>query len=143
MVAGMVVGMVVVRRGAHVLTVTENGRGKRTPVDAFPLQKRGGLGSLAVPVGKDAQAVVGAMEVLSADEVMIVTASGHVTRLAADRMPVQGRRTLGEVLVKPHGGDRVVEVSRAAPASGGTEGSEGDPVTVGSEDEDDQSDLFG
>jgi len=163
----VVVGMVVVRRGAHVLTVTENGRGKRTPVDAFPLQKRGGLGSLAVPVGKDAQAVVGAMEVLSADEVMIVTASGHVTRLAADRMPVQGRRTLGEVLVKPHGGDRVVEVSRAAPASGGTEGSEGDPVTagfedegdqsesggtegsegdpvtVGSEDEDDQSDLFG
>ena len=58
-------------------------------------------------------------------------------------MPVQGRRTRGEGLVTPHGGDRVVEVSRAAPASGGTEGSEGDPVAAGSEDEGDQSESGG
>ena len=138
----VVVGMVVVRRDAHVLAVTEDGRGKRTPVGDFPLQKRGGLGSLAVPAGKDAQAVVAAMEVLSGDEVMIVTASGHVTRLAAERIPVQGRRTSGGSLVKLGRGDRVVEVSRAAPTSGGTESGEGEAIAAGSRDEEDQSELF-
>ena len=139
----VVVGMVVVRRDAHVLAVTEDGRGKRTPVGDFPLQKRGGLGSLAVPAGKDAQAVVGAMEVLSGDEVMIVTASGHVTRLTAEQIPVQGRRTRGGSLVGLGAGDRVVEVSRAAPTSGGTESGEGEPIAAGSGDEEDQSELFG
>ena len=139
----VVVGMVVVRRDAHVLAVTEDGRGKRTSVGDFPLQKRGGLGSLAVPAGKDAQAVVGAMEVLSGDEVMIVTASGHVTRLAAEQIPVQGRRTSGGSLVELGRGDRVVEVSRAAPTSGGTESGEGEPIAAGSGDEEDQSELFG
>ena len=139
----VVVGMVVVRRDAHVLTVTEDGRGKRTPVGDFPLQKRGGLGSLAVPAGKDAQAVVGAMEVVSGDEVMIVTASGHVTRLEAERIPVQGRRTRGGSLVNLVGGDRVVEVSRAAPTSGGSETGDGEPIPAGSGDEEGQSELFG
>ena len=139
----VVVGMVVVRRDAHVLAVTEDGRGKRTPVGDFPLQKRGGLGSLAVPAGKDAQAVVGAMEVLSGDEVMIVTASGHVTRLTAEQIPAQGRRTRGGSLVGLGAGDRVVEVSRAAPTSGGTESGEEEPIAAGSADEEDQSELFG
>ena len=139
----VVVGMVVVRRDAHVLTVTEDGRGKRTPVGDFPLQKRGGLGSLAVPAGKDAQAVVGAMEVVSGDEVMIVTASGHVTRLEAERIPVQGRRTRCGSLVNLVGGDRVVEVSRAAPTSGGSKTGDGEPIAAGSGDEEGQSELFG
>jgi DNA gyrase subunit A len=137
-----VVGMVIVRRDAHVLAVTEDGRGKRTPVGDFPLQKRGGLGSLAVPAGRDAQAVVGAMEVVRGDEVMIVTASGHVTRLAAEQIPVHGRRTRGEILVKLGGGDRVVELSRAVPTSGGTESGDGELVAAGSGDEEDQSELF-
>src|SRR5690606_28309999 len=57
-----VVGMVVIRREAHVLTVSDGGMGKRTPVAGFPLQKRGGLGNLAVPPGPEARPVVGAME---------------------------------------------------------------------------------
>ena len=139
----VVVGMVVVRRDAHVLAVTEDGMGKRTPVGDFPLQKRGGLGSLAVPAGKDTQAVVAAMEVLSSDEVMIVTASGHATRLTAEQIPAQGRRTRGGILVGLGTGDRVVEVSRAAPTSGGTESGEEEPIAAGSADEEDQSELFG
>ena len=139
----VVVGLVVIRRDAHVLTVTEDGSGKRTPVSDFRLQKRGGLGSLAVPAGQDASAVVGAMEVLKADEVMLVAASGQVTRLAAERIPVQGRRTRGGCLLKLGAGDRVVEVSRAAPGSGGTESDEREPVAAGTGDEENQSDLFG
>ena len=138
-----VVGMVVVRRDAQVLAVTEDGRGKRTPVGDFPLQKRGGLGSLAVPAGGDALAVVGAMEVVGGDEVMLVTASGHVTRLAAEGIPEQGRRTRGGILVKLAMGDRVVEVSRAASTSGGSESGEVEPVAASPREEEDQSDLFG
>ena len=137
-----VVGMVVVRRAAHVLSVTEDGRGKRTPVGDFPLQKRGGLGSLSVPAGKDATAVVGAMEVVIGDEVMLVTASGHVTRIETEQIPEQGRRTRGGSLVKLVGGDRVVEVSRAASTSGGTESGREEPVAAGPADEEDQSELF-
>jgi len=108
-----VVGMLMIRRDSTVLTVSEDGTGKRTPVSDFPLQKRGGLGTLAVASGADVSPIVCALEVLEADEVMIVTAGGQVTRAAADSVPVQGRRTQGRSMVKVEAGDRVVEVTRA------------------------------
>jgi DNA gyrase subunit A len=108
-----VVGMLMIRRDSTVLTVSEDGSGKRTPVSDFPLQKRGGLGTLAVAAGADVSPVVCALEVLEADEVMIVTAGGQVTRVAADSVPLQGRRTQGRIIVRLEAGDRVVEVTRA------------------------------
>jgi len=108
-----VVGMLMIRRDSTVLTVSEDGSGKRTPVSDFPLQKRGGLGTLAVSGGADASPIVCALEVLEADEVMIVTAGGQVTRAAADSVPIQGRRTQGRRMVEVRTGDRVVEVTRA------------------------------
>ena len=108
-----VVGMVMIRRDSTVLTVSEDGSGKRTPVSDFPLQKRGGLGTLAVSGGADVSPIVCALEVLEADEVMIVTASGQVTRAAADSVPLQGRRTQGRSMARIEAGDRVVEVTRA------------------------------
>ena len=107
-----VVGMLLIRRDAWVLSVAEDGTGKRTEVGAFPLQKRGGLGTLAVPSG-DGKPLVSALEVLEGDEVMVVMASGTVTRLNVDQVPSQGRRTQGRPLVHPVAGDRVVEVTRA------------------------------
>jgi len=108
-----VVGMLMIRRESAVLTVSEDGSGKRTPVSDFPLQKRGGLGTLAVSPGADASPVVCALEVLDADEVMIVTAGGQVTRAAADSVPLQGRRTQARSMLRIEAGDRVVEVTRA------------------------------
>jgi DNA gyrase subunit A len=108
-----VAGMLMIRREATVLMVSEDGLGKRTPISDFPLQKRGGQGNLAVPGGADASPIVCALEVVEADEVMIVTATGTVTRAAADSVPIQGRRTLGKPMAKVESGDRVVEVTRA------------------------------
>ncbi len=116
-----VVGMILIRRDSSVLTVSEDGLAKRTSVSDFPLQKRGGLGTLAVPGGEKASPVVCALEVVEADEVMVVTAGGKVTRAAADSVPVQKRRTLGRRLVEVGKGDRVVEVTR-------TEGRGGAPA---------------
>ncbi|MEM7414011.1 MAG: DNA gyrase subunit A [Gemmatimonadota bacterium] len=108
-----VAGMLLIRREATVLMVSEDGLGKRTPISEFPLQKRGGQGNLAVPGGADASPIVCALEVVEADEVMIVTAGGQVTRAAADSVPIQGRRTQGKRMADVETGDRVVEVTRA------------------------------
>ena len=147
-----VVGMLLIRRDAWVLSVTEDGKGKRTEVSDFPLQKRGGLGTMAVPTG-DATApgaargtvLVSALEVLEGDEVMVVMASGQVTRLRADEVRAQGRRTPGRPLVRPAADDRVVEVTRAysenvgtkSEVQAGNEGNERRTVSVG------QLDLLG
>jgi DNA gyrase subunit A len=126
-----IAGMLLIRRDSTVLTVTEDGLGKRTPVSEFPLQKRGGMGNLAVPGGDKHSPVVCALEVVEADEVMVVTAGGRVSRAAADSVPVQGRRTQGRRMVPVEPGDRVVEVTRAqgrggAPAREPLEASDSD-----------------
>jgi DNA gyrase subunit A len=127
-----VVGMILVRRDAAVLTVSEDGMGKRTPIDEFPLQGRGGLGTLAVPSGSKVSPVVCALEVLDTDELVIVTASGKVTRASAGTVPVQGRRTQGRRLAEVGRGDRVVEVTRGG-GEGGTPAR--DPVGAGAQAE--------
>ena len=108
-----VAGMLLIRRDATVLTISEDGLGKRTEISEFPLQKRGGQGNLAMPSGEQNAPIVCALEVVEADEVMIVTAGGQVTRAAADSVPIQGRRTQGKRITTVDGGDRVVEVTRA------------------------------
>lgn len=137
-----VVGMLLIRRDAWVLSVTEDGKGKRTEVSDFPLQKRGGLGTMALPTG-DATApgaargtvLVSALEVVEGDEVMVVMASGQVTRLRADEVRAQGRRTQGRSLVRLAADDRVVEVTRAYSENVGAKsevqgGNEGETVSV-------------
>ncbi|MCG6987774.1 MAG: DNA gyrase subunit A [Gemmatimonadetes bacterium] len=113
-----VVGMVMVRREATVLTVGENAMGKRTSVSEFPLQRRGGMGNLVTPTGGSAGKVVAALEVLDSDEIMLVTAGGRVSRVEAASIPAQGRRTQGRRLMKLAAGDRVVEVTRSQEGGG-------------------------
>ena len=123
-----VIGMIPVRRQAYVLTVSETGWGKRTPLTEFPLQKRGGLGTLATPSGSQGGGLVGALEVVMGDEVSLVTAGGAVARIRAAEVPEQGRRTRGSRLARIPAGDRVVEVTRSLvgeqPGDGDTAGEE-------------------
>jgi DNA gyrase subunit A len=129
-----VVGMLLIRRDSTVLTVSEDGLGRRTAVSDFPLQKRGGLGTMAVP-SAGRSPIVCALEVVEADEVMIVTAGGSVVRSAADSVPLRGRRTQGKRLADIAEGDRVVEVTRASSRGGAPAR---DPV----EGEQEQAELF-
>ena len=112
-----VVGMLLVRREAQVLTVTEDGLGRRTPVDEFPRQNRGGLGTRALPSGEEGGALVSALEVVGEEEVMVVSAGGNVFRVSARDVPEQHRRSRGRRIVRLPAGDRVAEVTRA-PGSG-------------------------
>ena len=106
-----VVGMILVRREASILTVAADGMGKRSPLDEFPLQGRGGMGTLVGPSDSKVP-LVAALEMLPDDEVMVVAASGKVFRLVGADVPEQGRRTRGSPLVQLGRGDRVVEVTR-------------------------------
>jgi DNA gyrase subunit A len=145
------VGMLLIRREAAVLTVTEDGTGKRTPVSDFPLQRRGGMGTLAVPSGGKGSRVVAALEVLPQEDVMVILAGGQVTRVHAADVPLQGRRTQGKRLVKVKGGDRVAQVTRAAgdeapgrsSGNGAAPGEYVDDAEDGGEAEVGQLDLLG
>ncbi|MSR22127.1 MAG: DNA gyrase subunit A [Gemmatimonadetes bacterium] len=108
-----VVGVILVRRDATVLSLSDMGWGKRTSLAEFPLQKRGGLGTMAVPTGTETGRLVAALEVVPTDEITIVTAAGVVTRMSASKIPEQGRRTRGVRVTKLEAGDRVVEVARS------------------------------
>ena len=109
-----VIGMVIVRRDATLCTVTELGFAKRTPISEYPVQRRGGMGTITLDVTDKSGPLVGAKEVLPGDELMIIAASGAATRVASDSIPVQGRATQGKRVLPVGAGDRVVEVSRVA-----------------------------
>lgn len=109
-----VVGMLLVRREAQVLTITADGLGRRTRVDEFPIQNRGGLGTMALPGGDDAGALVTALEVVEGEDVMVISAGGKVFRVPVDDIPERHRRSHGKRLVSLPPGDRVVEVTRAS-----------------------------
>jgi DNA gyrase subunit A len=109
-----VVGMLLVRREAQVLTITEDGMGRRTTVDEFPLQNRGGLGILVLPSGEGGSVLVSALEVVEGEDVMVVSAGGKVFRVPVRDIPEQHRRSRGKRLVSLPSGDRVVEVTRAS-----------------------------
>ena len=130
-----VIGMVIVRRDATLCTITELGYAKRTPITDYPVQHRGGIGTITLDVSDKTGPLVGAKEVLPADELMIIAASGAATRVAADSVPVQGRATQGKRMLPLGPGDRVVEVARVA------QDSESESRPAGSQDSDDEVQL--
>lgn len=125
-----VVGFLSVRRDATILTVTDRGFGKRTAVAGYPVQRRGGLGTLTAD--RSAGEVVAGLEVRPGDELMILAASGAARRVLACDVPVQGRTARGARLVELGEGDRVVEVTRVAEAGRGGEAG-GGGSTVGAD----------
>jgi DNA gyrase subunit A len=133
-----VVGMVLIRRDANILTVTEDAQAKRIPVSDFPLQKRSGMGTLVTSAAGGEGKVVAALEVLDADEVMLISLGGKVTRVAAADIPMQKRRSQGRRVLKLIRSDRIVEVTRTQ-GEGGEPAAE--PLTGGGGDG--QLDLLG
>ncbi|HEX9108055.1 MAG TPA: DNA gyrase C-terminal beta-propeller domain-containing protein, partial [Longimicrobiales bacterium] len=139
-----VVGMVVVRRDATLCTVTTQGYAKRTPVSEYPVQRRGGQGNITLDVNDKSGQLVAAKELLPGDELMVITAGGGATRVAAEAVPEQGRATQGKRVITPAEGDRVVEVARVAKERGGPEGEEEvESAPVPGEDDDEQLALLG
>ncbi len=107
-----VVGMVVVRRDATLLTLSERGMGKRTRIDEYRTQRRGGIGLINLRITEKTGRVVGVKEVTDSDELIFVTRNGVVNRQLAREIRTIGRATQGVRLVNLDKGDAVVDVAR-------------------------------
>ncbi len=110
-----VVGMVVVRQeGGTVLSVTENGYGKRSQMNEYRVTRRGGMGIITVRNTPRNGDLVAMREVVDTDELMIITSGGVVIRLPINGVSVIGRNTQGVRLIKMSQKDKVVDVARVA-----------------------------
>ncbi|NKN31975.1 DNA gyrase subunit A [Marichromatium bheemlicum] len=106
-----VISLVVPEPGT-VLSVTENGYGKRTTVDQFPTKGRGTQGVIAIRTSERNGEQVGAVLVLPGDEIMLITEHGTLIRTSVDEVPVVGRDAQGVKLINLDEGERLVYVER-------------------------------
>jgi DNA gyrase subunit A len=110
-----VVGMVVIKREATILVVTERGLGKCSHIDDYRVQKRGGKGIITVNRTERTGDVVGVMEVLPEDEIMLITRQGVIIRSSVAQIRVTGRIAQGVRLVNLDDGDVLTAVARVIP----------------------------
>jgi DNA gyrase subunit A len=108
-----VVGMMVVRREGTVLVVAENGYGKRTDVMQYRVQHRGGKGIITLKTTEKVGKMVSLMEVVDADDLMIVTDTGVMIRLPVRDIRSIGRNTQGVRVIRLDEEARIASISRA------------------------------
>ncbi len=109
-----VVAMEVVRPGSTLLTVAENGYGKRTELDEYRVQSRGGVGIINIQTTERNGRVVGMASVHDEDEFMLITQQGKILRTVARDIRTIGRATQGVRLIEIDADDRVVSLARLA-----------------------------
>jgi DNA gyrase subunit A len=110
----LVVGMEILWPGATILTVTANGYGKRTPLEDYRLQHRGGQGILTIRTTARNGDVVGVVQVMDDDQVMLITDGGQVLRCRVAGISTMGRATQGVRLMELAPGEKIVSVARLA-----------------------------
>jgi DNA gyrase subunit A len=113
------VGMVVIKRDATILVVTEKGLGKCSHIDDYRVQRRGGKGIITVNRTEKTGDVVGVMEVLPEDEIMLITRNGVIIRSSVAQIRVTGRIAQGVRLVNLDEGDVLTAVARVVPEEDG------------------------
>lgn len=102
----------VVTEDSYVFIVTEGGYAKRTAVEEYRLQGRGGLGIKVAKLVEDRGDLVGALIVNEDDEVLVVMSGGKVVRSNVSEVPAKGRDTMGVIFAKPDKNDKIIEVAR-------------------------------
>ncbi len=95
-----------------LLTATENGFGKRTAMDDFPVQGRGGQGVIAIQTTERNGRTVGALQVMEDDEIMLISSSGTLVRTPVSEISIIGRNTQGVRLIRVEDGQRLVGLAR-------------------------------
>ncbi|WP_295107644.1 DNA gyrase subunit A [uncultured Kocuria sp.] len=104
----------VVTDDSHVFVVTEGGYAKRTEVQEYRVQGRGGLGIKVAKLAEVRGGLVGGLIVGENDEVLVVMESGKVVRSNVSEVPSRGRDTMGVIFAKPGANDTIVGVARNA-----------------------------
>ncbi len=122
------IALIVVGEG-NILTASENGYGKLTPLDDFPRHGRGGQGVIALQTTDRNGATVAALQVSAGQEIMLISSTGTLVRTPVDEISVVGRNTQGVRLIRLGEGERLVGIERVdesleggAPEGGAPEG---------------------
>jgi len=105
-------GMEIAPEGSELFVVTEKGYGKRTPVDEYPEQNRGGMGVKTIQVTEKKGRLAGMKIVLPQHELMLISQDGVVIRVKAEDISKLGRSTQGVKVMNVAGTDRVVALAR-------------------------------
>ncbi len=112
-----VIGMESVIGGSNttLLTITENGFGKRTELDEYRVQNRGGRGVITYKITPKTGKIVGVKLATSDEDVMLITDKGTIIRLNVDEVSVLGRATQGVTLMRTNDGGKVVSIETIEP----------------------------
>jgi DNA gyrase subunit A len=119
-----VISLIIPDPDGLILTASENGFGKLTPVEEFPVHGRGGQGVIAMQTTERNGRLVAGTQVATTDELMLMSSSGTLVRTRAGEISVLGRNTQGVRLIRLDDGERLVGVEPVEPESG--EPDEGD-----------------
>ena len=106
-----VVGMEIVKDGTTVLTVTENGFGKRTKTAAYRAQNRGGKGLITIKTTERNGEVIGIKQLIDADGLVLISTKGKIIRLRASNISIMGRNTQGVKLIGLDTGENLVGIA--------------------------------
>jgi len=104
--------MDVVTEGSFSFVVTEGGYAKRTAVEEYRVQGRGGLGIKVAKLQDERGDLVGALLVEEHDEVLVIMEGGKVMRALVNEVPAKGRDTMGVIFAKPGKGDHIIGIAR-------------------------------
>jgi DNA gyrase subunit A len=107
-----VVGMDVLAPVGTILSVTEQGYGKRTELEEYRVQSRGGIGIINIQTSDRNGKVIGVVQVREDDELMLITQQGKILRMASNTIRAIGRATQGVRLIEIEGDDRAVSIAR-------------------------------
>jgi DNA gyrase subunit A len=109
-----VISMVIPEQDGFLLTVCENGYGKRTKVEEFPTKGRGGKGMIAIQASERNGPLVGATQLFSGDEIMLISDQGTMVRTRGDEVSVVGRNTQGVRIIRLKDNENLVSLARIA-----------------------------
>ena len=113
-----VIGFEVVKSDNAVLSVCENGYGKRTPLEDYRITTRGGKGIFTIKVTERNGPVVGIMQVAEDDDLMVMTSSNKIVRFTVNEVGLIGRVTQGVKLMTVEPGEKIISLARIARIEG-------------------------
>ncbi len=116
-----IISMLIPEAGAQILSASARGYGKRTPLADYPRRGRGGQGVIAMVINERNGKLVGAVQVLDGEEIMLISDQGTLVRTRVDEVRGAGRNTQGVILIKLAEDETLVGLERVQEPSGGDE----------------------
>jgi DNA gyrase subunit A len=123
-----VISLIIPDANGLILTASENGYGKLTPAEEFPLHGRAGQGVIAIQTTERNGRLVAAAQIATTDELMLMSSSGTLVRTRASEISILGRNTQGVRLIRLDDGERLIGVEPVEPENG--ENGEGDEASA-------------